>query len=187
MTKLTSISKVLLGLILGGAIVAAIHTYRDRLTSLMGTKPPPPKLAAATPPAAPVQRKPGEIVLGLCEWPGQMPFVIANGGLTTKPGSAAASEGLDLRIVFIDDPVKKNKALLDGTVDAVWQTVDEMPITMGTYRAANVAVKAFVQLDWSRGGDACVAPRPRSRRSTTSSAKSRRCSCSPPSTRCSNS
>jgi outer membrane protein OmpA-like peptidoglycan-associated protein len=28
---------------------------------------------------------------------------------------------------------------------------------MATYRTANVEVKAFIQLDWSRGGDACVA------------------------------
>ena len=37
MTKLTSLSKVLLGLILGGAIVAALHTYRDRLTPLLNS------------------------------------------------------------------------------------------------------------------------------------------------------
>jgi NitT/TauT family transport system substrate-binding protein len=156
MTKLTSISKVLLGLILGGAIMASFHTYRDRLVSFWRAKPTPPS-PVARPSVVPVPRKPGEIVVALSEWPGHMPLVIANGGLTTTPGSAAASEGLDLKIVFIDDPLKKNKALLDGTVDAVWQTVDEMPISMGTYRAANVAVKAFMQLDWSRGGDACVA------------------------------
>src|SRR6185436_4785523 len=34
---------------------------------------------------------------------------------------------------------------------------DEMPINIGTFRQAGVEVKAFVQIDWSRGGDACVA------------------------------
>jgi NitT/TauT family transport system substrate-binding protein len=86
-----------------------------------------------------------------------MPLVVANGGLTTQANSAVASEGMDLKIVFIDDPVKKNKALLDGTIDGVWSTVDEMPISMSMYRGANVPVKAIMQLDWSRGGDACVA------------------------------
>ena len=156
MTKLTSISKVLLGLILGGAVVAAIHTYRDRVTAYLRNAPAPGAKAAAPAPVAP-DRKPGQMVVALCEWPGHMPLVIGNGGLAAGPGSHAASEGLDLKIVFIDDPVKKNKALQDGTVDMTWQTVDEMPITMGSYRTAQVDVKAFMQIDWSRGGDACVA------------------------------
>jgi NitT/TauT family transport system substrate-binding protein len=32
-----------------------------------------------------------------------------------------------------------------------------MPISLGTYRAAGQNVRAFLQIDWSRGGDACVA------------------------------
>jgi outer membrane protein OmpA-like peptidoglycan-associated protein/ABC-type nitrate/sulfonate/bicarbonate transport system substrate-binding protein len=154
MTKLTGITKAILGLTVGGALVAALLTHREHLSALFGGG------AQARPPNGPpvqVQRQPGQTVIGLCEWPGQMPFVLANGGLTTQPGSIVASEGMDLKIVFIDDPIKKNKALLEGAVDAVWSTVDEMPITMATYKTANVEVKAFMQLDWSRGGDACVA------------------------------
>jgi outer membrane protein OmpA-like peptidoglycan-associated protein/ABC-type nitrate/sulfonate/bicarbonate transport system substrate-binding protein len=86
-----------------------------------------------------------------------MPLVIGNGGLTTQPGSAAAAEGLELEIVFMEEPVKKNAALQGGNVDFVWQTVDEMPINMGGYKAAKVDARAFLQIDWSRGGDACVA------------------------------
>ena len=159
MTKLTSLSKVLLGLILGGAIVAAIHTYRDHLIAFLDRNAPVQgKTPAATAPSAPLpERKAGQVVVALCEWPGHMPLVIGNGGLTTAAGSVAAQEGLDLQITFIDDPVKKHKALQDGAIDAVWSTVDEMPIVMGSYRAARVDVKAFMQIDWSRGGDACVA------------------------------
>ena len=42
-------------------------------------------------------------------------------------------------------------------MDFLWQTVDELPISMGSFRAAKVEARAFVQIDWSRGGDACVA------------------------------
>jgi outer membrane protein OmpA-like peptidoglycan-associated protein/ABC-type nitrate/sulfonate/bicarbonate transport system substrate-binding protein len=154
MTKLTGLAKAMLGLLVGGAVVAAFFTHGHRLKSLIsgvgGTQATPATSAGVK------QRPPGQFVLGLCEWPGHMPFVLANGGLTTQPNSAVANEGLDLKIVFIEDPIKKNKALLDGTLDAVWSTVDEMPISMATYRAANVSVKAFMQIDWSRGGDACV-------------------------------
>jgi NitT/TauT family transport system substrate-binding protein len=155
MTKLTGLAKAMLGLVVGGAVVAAFFTHGERLKALVtgvgATKPE----KTATPASKP--RPPGQVVLGLCEWPGHMPFVLANGGLTTQANSAVAGEGMDLKIVFIDDPVKKAKALIDGTIDGVWSTVDELPIAMSTYRGANVNVKAFMQLDWSRGGDACVA------------------------------
>ena len=110
-----------------------------------------PRLKAAS------SRKPGQIIVALSEWPGHMPLVVGNGGLTTQPGSAATAEGLDLKIVFIDDPAKKTASLLDGSIDATWTTIDEQPILMGAFRKADVPVKTFLQLDWSRGGDACVA------------------------------
>ena len=102
-------------------------------------------------------RDDGTYKIALSEWPGHMPFVLGNGGLTTQPGSAAAKEGIKLQVVFIEDPVKKNAALQTGEVDFVWQVVDEMPINMGSYQKAGVEARAFLQIDWSRGGDACVA------------------------------
>ena len=95
--------------------------------------------------------------VALSEWPGHMPLVIGNGGLTTAAGSAAAQAGIALEVVFIEDPIRKNAALQSGTVDFVWQTVDEMPINMGGFKKAGLDVRAFLQIDWSRGGDACVA------------------------------
>jgi outer membrane protein OmpA-like peptidoglycan-associated protein/ABC-type nitrate/sulfonate/bicarbonate transport system substrate-binding protein len=95
--------------------------------------------------------------VALSEWPGHMALVIGNGGLKTAEGSTAAKLGLDLEIVFIEDPIKKNAALQAGKIDFVWQVVDEMPINMGGYKNAGVDARAFLQVDWSRGGDACVA------------------------------
>ena len=95
--------------------------------------------------------------VALSEWPGHMAMVIGNGELKTQPGSAAADEGLNLEVVFIEDPIRKNAALQSGDVDFVWQTVDEMPINMGGYKKAGVDARAFLQIDWSRGGDACIS------------------------------
>ncbi len=95
--------------------------------------------------------------VALSEWPGHMAMVVGNGGLKTAPDSPAAAAGIDLEIVFIEDPIKKNAALQAGEVDFVWQVVDEMPINMGGYKKAGVDARAFLQIDWSRGGDACVA------------------------------
>ncbi len=95
--------------------------------------------------------------VALSEWPGHMAMVIGNGGLKTQPGSAAADEGLNLEVVFIEDPIRKNAALQSGDVDFVWQTVDELPINMGGFKKAGVDARAFLQIDWSRGGDACIS------------------------------
>ena len=88
-----------------------------------------------------------------------MALLVGAGGLKTQPGSIAADEGLDLEIQFIEDAPSKNLALRDGSVDFDWQTVDELPISLGAYRSAGVDVRAFLQIDWSRGGDACIASR----------------------------
>src|SRR5690606_8792321 len=95
--------------------------------------------------------------LAIATWPGHMPFVLGNGGLSTRPGSAAESEGLKLEISFVDDPAAKNEALRAGEIDFVWQPVEELPIGLGGYQLAGVDWRVFLQLDWSRGGDACVA------------------------------
>ncbi len=95
--------------------------------------------------------------VALSQWPGHLALVVGAGGLVTQPGSAAAEAGLNLQIEFIEDAASKNKALATGAVDFVWQTVDEMPISLATFTEAEVPVRAFLQIDWSRGGDACVA------------------------------
>ena len=110
-----------------------------------------------------------------------MALLIGAGGLKTQPGSPADAEKLDLEIQFIEDAPAKNKALQVGDVDFIWQTVDELPISLGGYREAKVDVRAFLQIDWSRGGDAWFR-RKRFRRSKTSLGASRPCCCSHPTT-----
>jgi outer membrane protein OmpA-like peptidoglycan-associated protein/ABC-type nitrate/sulfonate/bicarbonate transport system substrate-binding protein len=112
--------------------------------------PPTPAAAVATP-----GRR--DLTVALSQWPGHLALVVGNGGLTTQPGSAAAAEGLNLKIVFIEDAPSKNKALQEGKADAVWETVDELPIALGGFKATKTDARAFIQIDWSRGGDACVA------------------------------
>ncbi|MBC8133791.1 MAG: OmpA family protein [Deltaproteobacteria bacterium] len=166
MNRLTPLSKMLIATFVVASAVAAGYTRRDLLSDLLRSKP---GVAPTTPgtPASPAV-KPGiqvaaplpgrkAITVALSQWPGHLALVVGNGGLTTQPGSAAAAEGLDVNVVFIEDAPSKNKALLDGKVDAVWETVDELPIALGTFKGGNVEVRSFLQIDWSRGGDACVA------------------------------
>ena len=170
MQKLTTWTKLMLAVIAVGSTFGAVHTYGKSSTAAV----------AATPAAAP-RPKPSAIALmtgsraasrtlaprpagrpvrvGLSQWPGHMALLVGAGGLKTQPGSIAAAEGLDLEIRFIEDAPSKNEALRNGDVDFVWQTVDELPISLGTYRSAGVDVRTFIQIDWSRGGDACIAAR----------------------------
>jgi outer membrane protein OmpA-like peptidoglycan-associated protein/ABC-type nitrate/sulfonate/bicarbonate transport system substrate-binding protein len=110
---------------------------------------------AVPPPYTTLDSRP--VRVGLSQWPGHLALVVGAGGLTTQPGSVAAQAGLNLEIKFLEDAPTKNKALATGEVDFVWTTVDEMPINLGTFVEADVPVRAFLQIDWSRGGDACVA------------------------------
>jgi outer membrane protein OmpA-like peptidoglycan-associated protein len=180
MEKLTPLSKFLIVGILSGSSVVAARTYGHHFHALTA-KPVAVAVASAGPTGAvgpgasageatapqsradpdklrkkvPFPARPVRVALS--QWPGHMPLVIAAGGMRTQSGSPAAALGLDLEIVFIEDAPSKNKALMDGSVDFVWQTVDELPISLGSYKAAGVEPKAFLQIDWSRGGDACVA------------------------------
>jgi outer membrane protein OmpA-like peptidoglycan-associated protein/ABC-type nitrate/sulfonate/bicarbonate transport system substrate-binding protein len=155
--KLTGLSKALLGLIVLGAGGLAVYKRWDRLGLARPGAPAATSATATAPPAPPAPARKGRLKAALSQWPGHMALVVGNGGLTTQPGSAAAALGLDLEIVFIEDAPSKNKALQKGEVDFVWQTVDELPINLGGYKATGVDVRAFVQIDWSRGGDACIA------------------------------
>jgi len=119
------------------------------------TARPAGQVPAAPPPYTTLDSRP--VRVGLSQWPGHLALVVGAGGLTTQPGSVAAQAGLNLEIKFLEDAPTKNKALATGEVDFVWTTVDELPINLGTFVDAEVPVRAFLQIDWSRGGDACIA------------------------------
>ena len=117
--------------------------------------------AAPAPAPAPAVASPGrrDVTVALSQWPGHLALVVGNGGLTTQPGSAAAAEGLDLKIVFIEDAPSKNKALHDGKVDAVWETVDELPIALGGFKAAQTSTRARSSRSTGRAAATPASPR----------------------------
>jgi outer membrane protein OmpA-like peptidoglycan-associated protein/ABC-type nitrate/sulfonate/bicarbonate transport system substrate-binding protein len=159
MARLTPLSKILITLIVVSVVGVAIYKRKDSLTGMLskGDKGSGNTSQPGSQPSPASSGGKRTYKVALSEWPGHMALVLGNGGLTTQPGSVAAAQGLDLQIVFIEEPVKKNTALQAGNVDFVWQTVDELPINMGGYKSAKVDARAFIQIDWSRGGDACVS------------------------------
>ena len=176
MQQLTTLTKLMLAVIAVGSTFGAVRTYGKTGSAASARRAPPAAaanasatattslpapiasgaLGAALPkPLSPLGDRP--IRIALSQWPGHMALLVGAGGLKTQPGSIASEEGLKLEIQFIEDAPSKNEALRKGDVDFVWQTVDELPISLGAYRAAGVDARAFMQIDWSRGGDACVA------------------------------
>ncbi len=165
MTTLTSTAKALIAVLALGAGVGGYFTHRHRwtgegrnLASARDTSRAGGHLGLSAGARFPVPaRQDGELIVALSEGPGHMPLVLANGGLVTQPGSAVAAADTRLRLVFIEDQARKVRALADGSVDFLWQAVDELPITMPQLRAAGAPSRAFLQTHWSQGGDACVA------------------------------
>src|SRR3954465_14328538 len=101
--RLTPLSKLLITLIVLGTIGIAVYKRRDSLSGLLnkdskgGIVPSP---TAGTTPSSGGKRT---YKMAVSQWPGHMAIVLGNGGLTTQPGSAAAAEGLDLQVVFIEE------------------------------------------------------------------------------------
>jgi outer membrane protein OmpA-like peptidoglycan-associated protein/ABC-type nitrate/sulfonate/bicarbonate transport system substrate-binding protein len=172
MQKLTALSKLLIAGILVGSSITAYRTYGEgfrtnvRASALEGgvalaAQPaamlPPPVATPHASVSASAADGSRPLRVAVSQWPGHMGFLLAAGGMRTQPGSLAAKEGLDLEVVFIEDAPTKNKALQSGEVDFVWQTIDELPIAMAGYREKSVEARVILQMDWSRGGDACVA------------------------------
>ncbi|HTU63615.1 MAG TPA: ABC transporter substrate-binding protein, partial [Polyangiales bacterium] len=165
MQKLTLLSKVLIALIGVGSTVTGVRTHGKHFVPAQPAPVThayaaiPSSRPAVAPPPSPAKPRPADrpFRVAVSQWPGHMALLVGTGGLKTQPGSIAAAEGLELEVVFIEDAATKNKALQTGEIDFLWQTVDELPISLASYRAAKVDARAFLQIDWSRGGDACVA------------------------------
>lgn len=111
-----------------------------------------------TPPSPPATFK-----VCLSQWPGHMAGPIACGGKTTQPGSfcdkvtssLGGSPGINIEFLFVEDPAAKRAALSNGDCHVMWQTVDEMPLNIQAMPQDKLP-QAFVQIDWSYGGDALV-------------------------------
>lgn len=101
------------------------------------------------------------LIVGLVSWPGYAGGIMANNGFTENMESIFYKKyGLLVKFVLIEDIDARGKAFVKGGpdgVDVVWSTVDFWANEAPTYLQNNMSVKAFMQVDWSRGGDALVA------------------------------
>jgi len=94
-------------------------------------------------------------------WPGFAGGIMANGGFKANKDSLYwKNHNLQVEFIDIEIPDQMTKALTAGApegVDVMWQTTDTWPSTDANLRKAKVNARAFLQADWSQGGDAIVA------------------------------
>jgi len=156
MAKLTTGFKFFLILLVVGGVAAALYFTKPEL--FQGKE----KTSDATEsPAKKVKKSKSskaDLVLGINTWSGFAPIVWMNGGLDPNTDSELYQKyGIKLQIKINDvfDDSRNNFKV--GTYDLVYATTDVLPIEMG---AGSGMVEAeavqFIQVDWSRGGDAIV-------------------------------
>src|SRR5882672_11318807 len=97
------------------------------------------------------------IKVAIVLWGGYAGGIMANGGMLPNPDSTFSREfGEQVELLQIDDFDKSRDAFRaggdKGGVDIMWSTVDAYALEYGGL--SKLAPKAFMQYDWSRGGDA---------------------------------
>jgi len=98
------------------------------------------------------------VVVGLNVWAGWAPIFLANGGTAPNPDSLFAKKyGFKLDIKIIDSPSASIQAFASGDVHVTAWTLDMIPLFYEQLKADSRALpRAFLQVDWSNGGDGLV-------------------------------
>ena len=98
------------------------------------------------------------VVMGLNVWAGWAPLFYANGGTEPTTNSLFYKKyGFKLAIKIIDSPSESINAFASGNIHATAWTLDMIPLFYEQLKADSRALpRAFLQVDWSNGGDGIV-------------------------------
>ncbi len=101
--------------------------------------------------------------VGIVSWPGYAGGLVANSGLKPDKDSDFWKNNNRLLVDFevIDDEGELRRRFElggdQGGIDVMWSTVDSLAQQAPEFARKGVHPRAFMQVDWSRGGDAIVA------------------------------
>ncbi|MFS8067307.1 MAG: phosphate ABC transporter substrate-binding/OmpA family protein [Byssovorax sp.] len=107
--------------------------------------------------ATPTKRDPKRIIVGVNDFGGAYPGVVANDGATAGPRSKFTEAGLDVEFKLIRGSKERLQAFDDGEVDVMLLTLDYFANLVPVYKDKGVDLKAFMMADWSRGNLGIVA------------------------------
>ncbi|MBD0370246.1 MAG: ABC transporter substrate-binding protein [Pyrinomonadaceae bacterium] len=99
--------------------------------------------------------------VGIVQWPGYACGLVANKGLRPNKDSFFWKRELLVEFVIIEDEEQLRRDFIrggdNGGVDVMWSTVDSLAQQAPAFLKAGVRPRAFMQVDWSHGGDAIIA------------------------------
>lgn len=91
---------------------------------------------------------------------GYAPLIVANGGMTTQPGSLMAQQGVNVEFLIQDDIPTLATVFESGTAHCVWRTSDFWAQEHPGLRGSGHDGKAIMVVDNTRGADAVIATDP---------------------------
>jgi NitT/TauT family transport system substrate-binding protein len=91
------------------------------------------------------------IVIGVNDFGGGYPLLLANDGALPGPGSLFAKAGLDVEVRLIRGSKERLKAFDDGEVQVMLLTLDYLANLAPIYKQKGIDLRSFLLVDWSRG------------------------------------
>lgn len=98
-----------------------------------------------------------KIVLGVNDYGGNYPAVVANDGAIAGHHSRFVAAGLDVEVRVILNPKDRLDAFDHGDVDIVLLSLDYLANQVPVFRDKGKELQAFLMADWSRGNVGIVA------------------------------
>ena len=141
--KLTPFAKVFIALVIVG-VVGYVATTRDR-----HLLPLPPK-------EAPDPRRSGpssdnRIVIGVNDFGGAYPLLLANDGPLPSQQSLFTKAGLEVEIRLIRGSKERLAAFESGEVQVMLLTLDYVANLAPVFKEKGIDIQSFLFVDWSRG------------------------------------
>lgn len=92
-------------------------------------------------------------------WPGWSPIIVANNGMAANDDSIFYKEyGFYVELFIVDNPVQARDLFASGDCQVLWGTLDMIALFAPALTRDSRTVPVIAQqIDWSSGGDGCVA------------------------------
>ncbi|MFT3765975.1 MAG: phosphate ABC transporter substrate-binding/OmpA family protein [Minicystis sp.] len=156
--RLTLLSKVFIALVVVGTAGFIVWNLQSKGSGKGDGAAASASASAEPAPAGPkTKRDPKRIVVGVNDFGGAYPGVVANDGATPGPKSRFTAAGLDVEFKLIRGSKERLQAFDDGEVDVMLLSLDYFANLVPIYKEKGVDLRAFLMADWSRGNLGIVA------------------------------
>ena len=141
--KLTPFAKVFIALVIVG-VVGYVATTRDRhLLPLPPKETPDPRRSGPS--------SDNRIVIGVNDFGGAYPLLLANDGPLPSQQSLFTKAGLEVEIRLIRGSKERLAAFESGEVQVMLLTLDYVANLAPVFKEKGIDIQSFLFVDWSRG------------------------------------